>query len=141
MGWLKPAVIDPRVKQKLILSPVRSGENESYKVLIRPDGSEYLLLENRVKKGFDKDLPGEGLLVWRVTRGRPVLQESHGVTDTSGPRRYLDSVPYPSRANNAFTPRTTPSSKSGSGGWDVHITNIRRLKDGRITFYVGYDYY
>lgn len=27
---------------------------------------QYLLLESRARKGFDKDLPGEGLLVWRV---------------------------------------------------------------------------
>ncbi|MFC1749219.1 proprotein convertase P-domain-containing protein [Pseudomonadota bacterium] len=27
---------------------------------------QYLLLENRVKRGFDSDLPGEGLLVWKV---------------------------------------------------------------------------
>jgi immune inhibitor A len=28
--------------------------------------SQYLLLENRARKGFDFHLPGEGLLVWRV---------------------------------------------------------------------------
>lgn len=27
---------------------------------------QYLLLENRSRAGFDFDLPGEGLLVWRV---------------------------------------------------------------------------
>ena len=30
------------------------------------EGKQYLLLESRARKGFDKDLPGEGLLVWRV---------------------------------------------------------------------------
>ncbi len=40
LGWLKPAVIDPRTKQKLILSPVGSTNNQCCKVLIRPDGSE-----------------------------------------------------------------------------------------------------
>lgn len=142
MGWLKPAVIDPRVKQKLILNPIETTTKECFKVLIRPDGSEYLLLENRTKKGFDKDLPAEGLLIWRVVNNRPVLEESHGIAGPSGPSRYLNAVPYPSSSNNSFTPLTTPSSKALSGsGLPVHITNIQRLPDGRITFFVGYEYY
>jgi hypothetical protein len=63
------------------------------------------------------------------------------VEGPSGPLVFRDLVPYPSRANNAFTPYTTPSSRSQlGGGLPVHITNIRRLADGRITFYVGYEY-
>ena len=55
--------------------------------------------------------------------------------------RFLGSIPYPSKSNNAFTPTTTPSSKSPSGGGlPVHITNIQRLPDGRITFFIGYEY-
>ena len=53
LGWIKPAVIDPTVKQKLILSPIEDSPKECFKVLVRPDGSEYFLLENRKKKGFD----------------------------------------------------------------------------------------
>ncbi len=141
LGWLKPAVIDPTVRQKLILGPVEDSPKECFKVLIRPDGSEYLLLENRRKKGFDEELPGEGLLIWRVVNNKPVLEESHGVEGPAGPRVFPDKVPFPSSANNAFTPHTTPSSKAQlGGGLPVYITNIRRLADGRITFYVGYEY-
>ena len=110
-------------------------------MLLRPDGSEYLLLENRVRKDFDRDLPGEGLLIWHVSDGRPLLEESHGVTSPDGPTRFLGSIPYPSAANNAFTPYTTPSSRSVHGnGAPVYITNIRRLPDGRITFFIGYEF-
>jgi M6 family metalloprotease-like protein len=142
LGWVKPAVIDPSVKQKLILGPVEESPKECFKVLLRPDGSEYLLLENRSKqKGFDRSLPAEGLLIWRVVRNRPILEESHGVEGPSGPRMFLDKVPYPSTANDAFTPFTTPSSRSQLGGGPpVHITNIRRLADGRVTFHIGYEY-
>ena len=38
MGWMKPTVIDPRVKQKLILKPVGTSDHECYKVLLRADG-------------------------------------------------------------------------------------------------------
>jgi M6 family metalloprotease-like protein len=141
LGWLKPTVIDPSIKQKLILSPIEDAPHDCVKVLVRPDGSEYFLLENRRKKGFDADLPAEGLLIWRVVNDRPILEEAHGVEGPTGPTVHLTAVPYPSQANNAFTPDTTPSSRSPlGGGLPVHITEIRRLPDGRITFHVGYEY-
>jgi M6 family metalloprotease-like protein len=142
LGWLKPTVIDPAVPQKLVLSPVYKSPRECYKVLAKPDGSEYFLLENRTATGFDASLPGHGLLVWRVVRGRPILEESHGIAGPAGPRSFPGLVPYPSKANDAFTPFTVPSSRTQlGGGTPVHITNIRRLPDGRITFYIGYEFF
>jgi M6 family metalloprotease-like protein len=141
LNWITPCVIDPSVKQKLILSPIEDSPKECFKVLVKPDGSEYYLLENRKKKGFDVSLPGEGLLIWRVVGNRPILEESHGVEGPAGPRSFPTSVPFPSAANDAFTPFTIPSSRSQlGGGLPVHITNIRRLPDGRITFHIGYEY-
>lgn len=141
LGWLAPAVVDPTVKQRLVLGPVEGSSKECVKILVRPDGSEYFLLENRRRTGFDKDLPGEGLLIWRVVRTRPILEESHGVEGPSGPRSFPPFVPYPSAANDAFTPSTLPSSRSQlGGGWPVHVTNIRRLPDGKITFSIGVPY-
>ena len=141
LGWLKPTLIDPTVKQRLVLSPVEGSTKECFKVLVRPDGSEYLLLENRRKVGFDQDLASEGLLIWRVVRNRPILEESHGVDGPSGPNVYLREVPYPSKSNDSFTPFTTPSSRSQlGGGLPVHLTSIKRLPDGRVSFAIGYEY-
>lgn len=141
LGWITPAVIDPSVKQKLILAPIEGSARECYKIPLRADGSEYLLLENRRQLGFDKSLPAQGLLIWRVVNNKPVLEESHGIEGPAGPGSNRDAVPYPSRSNNAFTPFTMPSSRAQlGGGLPVHITNIRELSDGRITFYVGYEF-
>lgn len=147
LGWIKPTIIDPRVKQKLVLSPIEDDPTQCFKVVVRTDGSEYFLLENRKKTGWDSQLPGEGLLVWRVFTGargqqQPVyLEESHGIEGPRGPSSFPTSVPFPSAANNSFTPYTTPSSKSQlGGGLPVWITSIRKLPDGRITFHVGYEY-
>ena len=135
-------MIDPAVPQKLILSPIYKSPRECYKVPALPDGSEYFLLENRRKKGFDQSLPAEGLLIWRVVGNRPILEESHGVGGAAGPRMFLNFVPFPSTANDSFTPYTTPSSRSQlGGGLPVYLTNIHRLDDGRITFHVGYEYH
>jgi M6 family metalloprotease-like protein len=141
LGWVKPVVIDPRVKQKLVLAPIEDDPAQCYKVMVRPDGSEYFLLENRKKTGWDSQLPGEGLLVWRVTNGRPLLEESHGIEGARGPMSFPTLVPFPSTSNNSFTPYTMPSSKSQlGGGLPVWITNIRKLPDGRITFHIGYEF-
>lgn len=141
LGWLAPSVIDPRVPQKLVLGPVEGSVGEAFKVLLRPDGAEYLLLENRRRIGFDESLPAEGLLIWRVVGRRPMLEESHGVEGPSGPSVFLGSVPYPSRCNSAFTPVTSPPSRPQlGGGYPVHITNIRQHHDGRVSFLIGYQY-
>lgn len=142
MGWTEPLVIDPRVRQKLILSPIEGKNSECIKIPLRPDGTEYFLLENRVRKGFDQNLPGEGMLIWRVVDGKPSLEESHGIQGPAGPGRFPEIVPYPSKSNRDFTPMTIPSSTPvKQGGWPLHITNIQRLPDGRVAFQVGYEYY
>ncbi len=141
LGWIKPAIIDPAVPQKLILAPIEGTADQCYKILMKPDASEYLLLEIRTKSGFDKDLQGEGLLIWHVTDNRPLLEESHGIAGPAGPRSFPAAVPYPSKANTSYTPYTTPSSMPYKlGAKPVFITNIRRLPDGKITFQIGYEY-
>jgi M6 family metalloprotease-like protein len=141
LGWIKPAVVDPTVKQKISLAPAESSPKECVKVLARPDGSEYFLLEYRAKKGFDESLPAQGLLIWRVVGNRPVLEEAHGVEGPAGPRVFRDYVPFPNESNRSFTPYTTPSSRSQlGGGLPVWITNIEKLPDGRIGFHIGYQY-
>ena len=141
LDWITPCVIDPTVKQKLILGAIEDSPKECFKVLAKADGSEYFLLENRRQKGFDTSLPAEGLLIWRVIGNRPILEESHGIAGPAGPGAFPASVPFPSPSNDAFTPYTIPSSRSQlGGGLPVHITNIRRLPDGRITFHIGYEY-
>jgi M6 family metalloprotease-like protein len=141
LGWITPAVIDPTVKQKLILAPIEDDPTQCFKIKVRPDGSEYFLLEVRKKQGWDERLPGEGLLIWRVINGKPILEESHGIEGPRGPGSFPTSVPFPSKSNDSFTPYTIPSSKAQlGGGLPVYITNITRLPDGRVTFHIGYEY-
>jgi len=66
IGWVDPVVIDPRTPQKLALRPISSGPRECYRILLEPDGSRYLLLENRRREGFHTELPSAGLVVLEV---------------------------------------------------------------------------
>ena len=67
----------------------------------------------------------------------PIIDTHIHLFDTERP----GGVPWPSKNNHAFTPLTTPSSRSQmGGGLPVNLTNIRQLADGRIIFQIGYDY-
>ena len=64
-GWI--TAVDVRSSSRLRIPPYTATTGEVYK-LSSPKYKpvQYLLLENRKKIGFDFDLPGEGLLVWKV---------------------------------------------------------------------------
>ena len=115
LGWIKPAVIDPRVRQKLVLAPIENSPNECIKIPVRADGSEYFFLENRRHIGFDASVPAEGLLIWRVVFGRPVLEAAHGVAARPDCAATRTNVPFPTDHNDAFTPYTKPSSAALTG--------------------------
>ncbi|NHN38732.1 M6 family metalloprotease domain-containing protein [Pseudomaricurvus alcaniphilus] len=49
------------------LKPYTANTGEVLKIVSpKYRRGQYLLLENRAKSGFDSDLPGEGLLVWKI---------------------------------------------------------------------------
>jgi immune inhibitor A len=87
-------------------------------------GSEYFLLENRQRTGYDSDLPGDGLLIWHIDEAQPGnTDENHykvGLMQADGNRDLeLDhnrgdaGDPYPGSSGNAsFTKSTTPNSLS-----------------------------
>lgn len=138
LGWVTPAVVDPQVTQWVRLDPVETDGAQVVQILSRADGSEYLLLENRQRIGFDGDLDADGLLIWRVGgRGGVDLVESHGRKERNASLLETDEIPYPSAYNNAFTPLTAPSSKAArSGAREVWIADIVE-KDGVVYLKIG----
>ena len=103
-----------------------------------PDGSEYFLLENRQRIGFDASVPGTGLLIWRVVYGRPNPGSGQCCEQLGTDVR---NMPFPTAGNTSFTPFTRPSSAALTGnGLPVYLTNIRRLADGKVAFRIGYGF-
>ena len=112
LGWLTPTIIDPREKQKLVLGPVERSDKECYKVLLKPDGSEYLLLENRRQFGFDASLPSQGLLIWRVSGNRPVYKSHTASQDLLGQARFATRCLIPaSRIMRTHRERLRPANR------------------------------
>ncbi len=65
-GWIPVEKIN-KTTANVTLPPVTNENGYVIKIYsdhLRP--KQYLLLENRAKQYFDLDLPGEGLLIWRV---------------------------------------------------------------------------
>jgi M6 family metalloprotease-like protein len=143
LGWLRPVPIDPSVPQHLQLRAVSAAANECFQVLLQPNGTEYLLLENRARRGFDAELPAEGLLVWRVTDYTKVeIEPAHGLRSGELSLRFPHLVPFPQTGRTAITPRTVPSGRARTPfGRDVSIVDIRRHAGGEITFTIGVDFF
>ena len=143
LGWLEPELITHRTAGTLQL-PCLADENKAYMVQVPGDKDEYYLLENRQKKGWDKYLPGEGMLAWHIDYDETAWQEntvnnvsSHQRVDIveangkkSGSDYYQTGVPYPGSDNV-----TVLSMKSWAGKELLDIDRIAE-SDGIVSFAV-----
>jgi immune inhibitor A len=90
-------------------------------------GSEYFLIENRQRTGYDAELPGDGLLVWHVDEAQDSnADENHylvALLQADGARELELDVnrgdgadPFPGWTDNrALTGTTNPNSRSYAG--------------------------
>ena len=145
MDWLTPEEISGPAN--IVLPPI--GSNRAY---IIPTGksNEYFLLENRQQVGWDRYIPGHGMLVWHVDFNENVWRRN--VVNNTASHQYVDieeadntrsdySRPgdaFPGRANiTSFTDDTAPSMKAWSGErLELPITDIKET-NGIITFKVA----
>lgn len=146
MGWIKPKELDGPVNGARLAT---IDENECYIIRTEKD-TEYFLLENRQKKGWDKYIPGHGMLIWHIDYDESAWERN--VVNNIASHQYVDLIEadndedfydrtgdsFPGQNNiTSFTSETMPALKSWSGAdIDRPITNIRET-DGIITFDVG----
>ncbi|OGM40719.1 hypothetical protein ABOM_011039 [Aspergillus bombycis] len=136
-GWVR--VHKPNRPQGIILRDVTTN-HEVYRLWTGGDtaSEEYFLLENRAAVGFDRSLPGFGLIIWHIddsqgdnsdeTHYLVAMEQADGLnqlaTSTSG--RGDAGDPYPGATDNrSFTNTSRPNSQSYSGqATGVSVTNI-----------------
>jgi M6 family metalloprotease-like protein len=137
-GWVT-LVINPRGSM-YIDNAETNNQIVKYTTL---DPSEYFLVENRQKIGFDSSLPGSGLLVWHINENKDQhtdrychtvsLIQADGFQDLETKANNGDlGDPFPGTINNrSFGMYTTPNSSlccspSPCSGtlWDIFIGNI-----------------
>lgn len=142
LGWIKPRVVGDPVSARL---PVIT-ENVCA-IIPTSRAKEFFLLENRQQQGWDKYIPGHGMLVWHVDYDENVWQRN--VVNNTASHQYVDLVEADntrteaSRRGDSFpgtsgktelTGETLPALKTWSNvTLDYPITNIAE-SDGFIYF-------
>jgi immune inhibitor A len=128
-AWCKAGQGWVAVKTPKAGAPVRIGEVKEGRAVQRLwkdgiKGSEYYLVENRQKTGFDARLPGDGLLVWHVDESvddntnevhyKVALEQADGARHLEkGDNRGDAGDPYPGTSDNRnFTADSNPDSRS-----------------------------
>ncbi len=152
LGWLEPKAVEPgglEAVQGAQLSSVSTSPS-AYRIYPNPSGvdwsftsvgsGEYFLVENRQQTGFDKGLPGSGLLILHVDESQAnnsnIQNPLVGIMQADGDSRYL----FTSDAGQAsdlwkndeegFSNFSTPSSRFYSGlPSGISITAISPSKE------------
>lgn len=90
LGWLpedKVAVVRPGESREIVLGPLEDGRSATLAIRIPLSASTYFLVENRQPIGFDRQLPGSGVLIMRADD--KVAECRHG----RAPVRLVDADP------------------------------------------------
>lgn len=142
LDWITPVEINGSVSATL----PALGNNLSA-IIRTPDENEFFLLENRQQTGWDKYLPGHGMLVWHVDYEKSIWftngvnnDENHQYVDLEEADNLKTAVSrggdaFPGTAGiTSFTDDTNPSMRA----WDnsrlnIPITDIDE-SNGLITF-------
>ena len=141
LGWERPVSVDPFLPQDLALAPTADGRDEVFLVPGAAEGESFLL-EHRARRGWDADLPGEGLFVWRTGGPEPPggpgdgpwldLVEAHGIPALDASLVRPAEVPFPAPGRDALDEGTHP----GRAGV-LRLARVRRLENGTIAFRLG----
>ncbi|MEN8652708.1 M6 family metalloprotease domain-containing protein [Streptomyces sp. 21So2-11] len=124
-GWVKTR--EARTNGKVTVRDVKESRivHRLWRNGERSD--EYFLVENRMRKDYDAELPGEGLLIWHIddaaTTNRDERHYKVALVQADARRDMENNVnrgdegdAYPGSATNiAFTGSSTPNSKSYAG--------------------------
>ena len=134
-GWAQAVIV--KENGKLDIDDIKSSQ-KAYRLWKNgAAGSEYFLVENRQKTGYDRLLPGEGLLIWHIdksiksnsdeTHPKVALVQADNQRDLEqGNNRGDAGDVFPGNSNNVtFSPTSTPNSNSyAHADTNVALTKI-----------------
>ena len=152
-GWKQHVTLTNEQEVSDML-PLSDGGN-TYIIYNRNSPNEYYLLENRQQVGWDRALPGSGLLVLHVDEDEEAWMENRVNTDPDHPRctifhadnesgtshSQLSGDPYPYNGNDSLTVFSTPAatlynkSERGDLYMPMAITAITQQTNGNMSFH------
>jgi immune inhibitor A len=135
-GWIKVDNVKTK-RNKFSIQDVKSSKSVLRMSHSGNPGSEYFLVENRQRTGFDDHLPAGGLLIWHIDDAQQGnTDETHyqvGLVQADGLKQLEKNVNrgdggdvYPGTSGNrTFNATSNPSSKNyaGANTW-VSLINI-----------------
>lgn len=122
--------------------------NNAYKITYSP--TEYFVIENRQQIGWDRYLPGHGMIITHIDKSVPGWNSNCANCDPSwmginlieaNPLTIWNraSNPFPGSSNNtSFTDTSNPNSLSNNGG--PLNKPITRIKENTITKNISFDF-
>lgn len=150
LGWIEPIVLD-RTQSDIRLEPFDKTHQAAF--IVNPDNTnEYYTLENRQQQGWDKGIPGHGLVIsychyeathWRRNTVNSIASGYEHVRIVAADNVWGTTAtdeagdPFPGTfKNTSFSGNTTPAAKwkSTATAFVDAISNIRESEDGIITF-------
>jgi len=161
-GWVNP--VELMASTRIEAMQPLSDKPEVYMVRNQAYENEYFLLENRQQRGWDKHLPGNGMLILHVDFDRTIWEYNLVNTNYAGGGGYPSNNhqrctifhangnagsswwhdgskdPYPYRDNDSLTNTSQPAAQlyhenmSGNKLMDVGILEITRNNDGTMAF-------
>lgn len=82
-GFFTPTVLTASDHESVFSIPALENKAKAYRINTKASKKEYFLLENRQPVKWDKELPGSGMLVWRVDSTNTTIWREHQVNATS----------------------------------------------------------
>jgi M6 family metalloprotease-like protein len=145
LGWLTPKEIVARQSSIVSMRPSTSSEGYGDAHIINTTtDNEFFLLENRQQTGWDKYLPGHGMLAWHISFNQQTWARNNVNTGTV---KCVDIVEATGNDAESNTPAAAfPGTKSVTShsvtAWNgvsvgVDITDIHESESGNITFNVN----
>lgn len=145
LGWYEPIMLDGDLS--VTLQPISSGQ---FGLIPTKKDTEFFLLENRQLSGWDKYIPGHGLLIWHIDYNKEVFDanivnnsERHQYVDIVEANektsyKFADGFTFPgTTGKTSFTSKTSPALKSWAGEAIDHPIDFIAEYNGVITFDVG----
>ncbi|MCH5220630.1 MAG: M6 family metalloprotease domain-containing protein [Muribaculaceae bacterium] len=148
MGWNEPIMLSGDMT--VSLDEISTGQ---FGLVATASDDEFFLFENRQQKGWDKFIPGHGMLIWHIDYQENLFEsnepndnrnhmciaiEKANGREANTSRANTAGWPFPgTSAKTSFTAQTSPAMVTWGGvAIDEPITNIRE-ENGIITFDVG----
>jgi M6 family metalloprotease-like protein len=122
MGWITPKVVEPSLRP--VQYELRPAHSSGDALQVRLADNEYLLVEYRLREGFDAALPASGVLVYHVESGRPFLP-CNGC-----PRTYSYAL-LEADGDSALVRQETAGGNRGAAGDAFGVTR-NRIDDATI---------